>query len=442
MADVVRELDAILQYDFFRPAPGEVEGDFGGRFVLERFAAPRIRPAADTAQEMQPARGQAGFHLDPLRVGPGQARAALQHDDIFAGRALGRTDDVERHVADLDEAGFAEPQGFVPGLFAVVNPARGIGGEGRRQVENAEAVFLRANKGEQIAQALRAERLEALGHQRAAGGSAAPDVVLADREITARVSQQHLGVVLPLDHAVIAQIVLRLDADADKVRLDQAGRGNNVRQQLGRAGRAHAGQVGRQIAAFVPKCVATGAVREEQFVAVLDVARRLDRRPKLRYQFVLLLLFGAFQFINHRVRPGGDTLVRMRAEAVQVGRAQGHRINLFVRQRLDERERPIHPLEQLAQNGLAQLARNPRVSGQQLRARRGVASRTQRLDDARLQGGRSRRSQKSGDGGDNRGVQGAHAKQIDRDLTALIVREARILEAGAQRGDDRLQVGF
>src|SRR6266536_5141435 len=49
LADVVRELDAVLQYDLFSPATGEVERNFRGRFVLERFAAPRIRPATDAA---------------------------------------------------------------------------------------------------------------------------------------------------------------------------------------------------------------------------------------------------------------------------------------------------------------------------------------------------------------------------------------------------------
>src|SRR5439155_18912120 len=193
--------------------------------------------------------------------------------DVVAGRTPGRTDDVERNVADFDGAELSEPQRLVLRVFAVKKAARGVGREGGGQVENAEAGFVSADVGEQVAQALRAERFEAFGHQRATGRVSAPDVVLADREIAGRIAQQRLEVVLALDNAVVSQIVLRLEADADEIRLDQPVRVNDVHEQLARSVRAHAGEVGRKVAAIGFELMATGAVRKEKLVTILDVPR-------------------------------------------------------------------------------------------------------------------------------------------------------------------------
>ena len=160
-----------------------------------------------------------------------------------------------------------------------------------------------------------------------------------------------------------------------------------MHQQLARTVRAHAGEIGREVAAFVFEQMAARAVHEEQFVPVLDVAGPFDLRPEPGDQLLLLLLFGALQLVNHSVGAGGDRFVRVRTEAMPIRRTEGRRVNLLFRQRLHERERPIGAFEQLAQHRLAQFARHARVSSHQFGARRGVDGRTERLDDARLHGG-------------------------------------------------------
>ena len=83
-------------------------------------------------------------------------------------------------------------------------------------------VFVSADVGEQIAQAIAAERFEAGGHQRKAGAAAALDIVLADGEVARRIAKRDFNVVLTLDNAIIAEVIFRLDADADEVGFDQA----------------------------------------------------------------------------------------------------------------------------------------------------------------------------------------------------------------------------
>ena len=202
-ADVIRELNAVLQDHFFCPAAGEVERDFCRRFVLERLSAPRVGPPAHATEKMQLVGSETGLHFDALRIGPGEAGAAFQHDQVVASRTPGGTDNVEGHLADFDRAELSEPQRLVLGLFAVEQAARSVGGKGGREIQDAEPGFVRANVGQQIAQSFGSERFETLGHQRTAGRTPTLDVVLADREIAGRVAQQHLDVVLALDDAVV-----------------------------------------------------------------------------------------------------------------------------------------------------------------------------------------------------------------------------------------------
>ena len=145
-----------------------------------------------------------------------------------------------------------------------------------------------------------------------------------------------------------------------------------MHQQLAGAVRAHPGKIGREVAAFLFEGVATGAVRQEEFVAVLDIARLFHFRPEPGGELVLLLLLGTFQFVNHRVGARGDRLVRMRAEPMQVRRAERQQINLLVRQRLHQRKRPVGAREQLAEHRFAQFTGHSRVSRDQLCAHRRV----------------------------------------------------------------------
>src|SRR6266705_956153 len=102
-----------------------------------------------------------GLRLDALRKGPGETIAAFQHNNVSPGRAPGRTHDLKRDVADLDRARFPEPERFVLRVFAVEEAARRARGKGGRQIEDAVSPFIGADPGQHVAQAVRAEGLEA-----------------------------------------------------------------------------------------------------------------------------------------------------------------------------------------------------------------------------------------------------------------------------------------
>ena len=82
--------------------------------------------------------------------------------------------------------------------------------------------------------------------------------------------------------------------------------------------RAHAGEIGCEIAALLFEDVAARAIGQKQLVAVLDVARPLDLRPEPRDERILFLLFGTLQRVDHGVGAGGDRLVWVGAEPMQV----------------------------------------------------------------------------------------------------------------------------
>ena len=308
-----------------------------------------------------------------MRQRPGEPVAAFQDDNVAASRTLGRTHELKRHVADLDRAGFLEPERFVLRVLAIEQAARRVGGKSGRQIQDAVPSFVGTDPGEHVAQPFGPERLKAFRHQRPAGGAAAFDVVLADGEIAVGIAQQHLDVVLPLDDAVVVQVVLRLDAGADEVRFHQPVRIDDMDEQFARAVRAHPGEIGCEIAALLFEDVAARAIGQKQLVAVLNVARPLDFRPEPGDEQVFFLLFGTLQLVDHRVGAGGDRLVGVGAEAVQIRRAESYVVDLPVGERLHQRQGPVSAREQLAQYRLAQFTGNVHVSGDQIAAHRGVA---------------------------------------------------------------------
>jgi len=71
------------------------------------------------------------------------------------------------------------------GVLATEHSAATVGGVGVAQVEHAKALVRRGEVGEEIAQALAAHALEALGHEGAAGVLAGGDVFAAQLVVTA-----------------------------------------------------------------------------------------------------------------------------------------------------------------------------------------------------------------------------------------------------------------
>ena len=146
-----------------------------------------------------------------------------------------------------------------------------------------------------------------------------------------------------------------------------------MHEQFARAVRAHAGEIGREVAALLFEDVAARAIGQKQLVAVLDVARPLDLRPEPGDERVFLLLFGTLQCVDHRVGTGGDGLIGVGAQPMQIRRAERQILDLPVRQRLHQREGPVRAREQLAQHRLAQFAGNFLVHRDQFAANRRVA---------------------------------------------------------------------
>ncbi len=164
-ADVIRDFHAVAQHDVLSFAAGEMRGDLCDGFVR---SAQRKSPPSYAAEKMQLGRRQTDLHFDLPRIIPRHARTALEDDDVLAGGRALRVHDVERHVAVLDRAPLLEPQRFVARLRRHVNAARRVGRECVGQIEDSEALFVRAKIRQHIAQAIRAELLEALGHERPA----------------------------------------------------------------------------------------------------------------------------------------------------------------------------------------------------------------------------------------------------------------------------------
>jgi hypothetical protein len=84
--------------------------------------------------------------------------------------------------------------------------------------------------------------------------------------------------------------------------------------------------------------MASGAIRGEKFVAILEVARFFDLGLELRDELVFLLLFGTSQSVNDFVSVFGHDLVAVCAEPVKVCRTEQRRFDAFLGQRLHQQE--------------------------------------------------------------------------------------------------------
>src|SRR5687768_4068790 len=158
-----------------------MNGDFGdGEAFVFVIAAAREGPATDATEEMEAIGGSIDSGFNFLRKRFGETVAAFEDDEIFAGSAAARADDVEGNGIDGGEAEAAEVEGLVRGGEGVENPFGGIGSEGGGKIDDAEFVFVAHEVGDEIAEAVRAESFEAVRHKRIAGGTAADDVVLLD----------------------------------------------------------------------------------------------------------------------------------------------------------------------------------------------------------------------------------------------------------------------
>ena len=101
---------------------------------------------------------------------------------------------------------------------------------------------MRSQKTEDVAQRLGPERLEPLGHERAARVLARRDVVLLDLDVAGRAAKRDARGVLARDHAGERLALLRRHVPLPEAGIDFAVGIDDVRQQLGAAVGAHAVQ--------------------------------------------------------------------------------------------------------------------------------------------------------------------------------------------------------
>ena len=422
VAIVIRDLDAVLEGELLARAISKLHRRLGNREVLVLVvAAAGISPAADAAEEMQPAGLHVHvLHLDLLREVAGHAIDALEHDEIVSVQRLARAENLERHIARLDQAEFLELDRLGLRVAAAVDALGAVRREGRAQIDETILRVAAAHVGEHIAQRLRAERLEALGHQRATGVPACLDVGGFHRGLAAVVAERDRGLVFAGDRAVVGFAILRLDAPGDEARVHLAIRVENGHQQFRRAMRAHAGQLRSDFLARALELVAHRAVLREDRLALLETARLLNLGCQLGEERILFLRLGSAQFLDHFAGARGDLAVGMGAEPVDGGRPECGEGNLAGLQRLDESQRGVAPLDHLGEGGFLQFRLQLRISPGQLRRDGLVADAAHGLDDALLKHGGSVGAEQFAHGGNDVGVHLPNAQQAGRDLHARV----------------------
>ena len=189
--DVIDHVNAVGERETLGLAVGVREGEFcDGRAV----AAVGMPPAGDVAEDVKAAGLEVrDGHLDFLGIVARDPAAALEHDEVVASRASGWLHDVERNVAGLHDSKFLEVQ-TLGRLAAIRIDALGaVGGEGLAQVDDAIFALLGSQITDDVAKPLRAERLKAFRHQRAAGRSARGDVLFLNFDVAGGVAQFHGG---------------------------------------------------------------------------------------------------------------------------------------------------------------------------------------------------------------------------------------------------------
>ena len=234
---------------------------------------------------------------------------------------------------------------------AGVEPIACAGGVSAAEVNEAEARLRADDERQHVAQALRTERLEALGHERAAGVAARLDVGLLNLLFAGGVLEHDHGLVLADDDAVGQLAVLGLNADGDVGDVHFLVRVENLAEQFRRAVRAHASEVGADVVAERTEEMAGGAVHREELLALRGVAGLRDFGGELRDERVLRLRFRPAQLVHQVIRTLRDGGVGVDAEAMNVRRAENGRGNHVGLQRGEQCGGPSGALEKLIERG-------------------------------------------------------------------------------------------
>ena len=341
-SDVIGDLDPVTQHDLLGRAIGILNPDVRGRGAL---LASGISPTRDASKNVQARDRQPHRDLDLPGIRPRQPGSALEHNHISARARALRIHNVEGHVPMLQRSPLPEPQRLVAGFGRDVNASRRVRGEGGGQIKNAITLFVRAQKGQEIAQSLGAECFKPLRHERPIAGVPRDDVVLPNRGLGSLIPNHHHRTILAQNNAVIAEVVLRLDAHGVVVRFDNAIRIEDVDQHLFRPVRTHARKAGCKLGAFIIESVTLRAVLREYLGALGRVARpdHLVQQPCDQRGFLLPL--GTLQFLNHARRAPGHFRIRVRPEPVKIRRTHMRDIQPPLGERVNHRLGPLSAFE-------------------------------------------------------------------------------------------------
>src|ERR1041385_5596900 len=98
------------------------------------------------------------------------------------------------------------------------------------------------------------------------------DIILSNIVIARGIAERERVAVFAGDNAVVAEIILRLDAEGEEIRFDIAIWIENMDEQFRGTVRAHTGEVGRNVASFAFETMTSGAILRENLVALLRIA--------------------------------------------------------------------------------------------------------------------------------------------------------------------------
>ena len=284
----------VLEHVLLARTVGKKDDDLHRRRAARRVAARRPGPPADAAEKMQACRCDRRRDFDPLREIIREIPAAgptLQRDQVGAARGPRRVHHEERHAGHGHVPELVQRHRLVAFLFAA-EPAAAVRRVGRAQIDDAEllVVAIAGEEREDVAQHFGAQRLEPLGHERAARILARRNLFLLDLHVAGRTAQREARGVFARNHAGERLPLARGDVPLPEAGVDFAVGIDDVGQQLGAAVCAHAVQRRPGLAlADVPQLVATRAGTREQHLAQRTVARLLDLRQQRRDDVALRL---------------------------------------------------------------------------------------------------------------------------------------------------------
>ena len=372
----------------------------------------------------------------------GFAAAAPHHDDIAAERAALGIHQIERDAVHGDDAVFLERKRVAQRFLRLIQPTARIRGEGPGEIEHTEAGFAAADEGEDVAQGIRAQSLEAFRHKGAMRVHARLHVGLGNLHVARRGAQDDARVVFLREYAGGKLAILRLHVEEFVARVDLPVRIDHADEQLLRSVRADACEHRADFLADLAKLVADGADLGKEFLAVFGIAGLRDQRSKLRDKRVLVGVRFA-ELVEHRHGPRGDFLVGMRAQPEEACRPENGDLHLL---RIDGVEEGPGPLgageENIERGGLHERGQIGKRPGEQ-RPDRGIAGRAERRHGLALERVGNFRGEQLRDGRQNIRAGGARADEAGDGLRAARIGKRIVGQFRQQtRGHDLLHFGF